>query len=219
MTIEIKIATLGIASTNAYLIGDTETNEAVLIDPVDNAPLLYQTAQDAGWTIKLILATHAHFDHVLASQGLKELTGAPFYIHADCVEWLEKMPQQGRMFGIASFPEAAQPDRLLTSEPETISQGNLHFETLYTPGHAPGHLSFYMREQGIVFSGDALFAGSIGRTDLPGGSYPLLMQSIFTQLLPLGDDVRVLSGHGSPTTIGKERQTNPFLLDYDGTDS
>jgi hydroxyacylglutathione hydrolase len=219
MTIEIKMATLGIASTNAYIIGDTKTKDAVLIDPVDNAPLLYQTALDAGWTIKLILATHAHFDHVLASQGLKDLTGAPFCIHADCVEWLERMPQQGRIFGVNDLPEAAKPDRLLTSEPETLEVGSLKFETLYTPGHAVGHLSFFMPEQRVVFSGDALFAGSIGRTDFPGSDFNTLMQSIFKKLIPLGDDVRVLSGHGNPTTIGKERQTNPFLLDYDGEES
>lgn len=218
MTLEIRMHTLGMASTNAYIIGDTDTNEAVLIDPVDDAPLLHQTAQEAGWTIKLILATHAHFDHVLASKALKELTGAPFYIHADCVPWLERLPQQGKMFGIASFPEAAKPDRLLKSEPETIEIGAIQLQTLYTPGHAPGHISFFMPEQRIVFSGDCLFAGSIGRTDLPGSDYETLMQSIFTKLIPLGDDVRVLAGHNQPTTIGRERKNNPFLIDYDGAD-
>lgn len=218
MTIEIKMLTLGIAQTNSYILGDTETKSAMLIDPVAEAPLLLQTAQESGWTIKLILATHAHFDHVLASKDLKELTGAPFYIHADCVPWLERLPQQGRMFGIEQFPEAATPDRLLTSEPETIELDAIKLETLYTPGHAPGHLSFYMPEHHIVFSGDALFAGSIGRTDLPGGNGQVLLRSIFQKLLPLGDDVRVLSGHGGITTIGRERQINPFLQDYDETD-
>ncbi|MCA9915936.1 MAG: MBL fold metallo-hydrolase, partial [Anaerolineae bacterium] len=169
MTIQIKMLTLGIVSTNAYLIGDTETNEAILIDPVDNAPLLQETAQESSWDIKLILATHAHFDHVLASKELKELTGAPFWIHEDCVPSLEKLPSQGRMFGMAEFPEAAVPDRLLTSQPETIEVGTIKLETLYTPGHAVGHLSFYMPEHKVVFSGDSLFAGNIGRTDLPGG--------------------------------------------------
>ncbi len=110
------------------------------------------------------------------------------------------------------FPEAAEPDRLLTTEPETIELGAIKLETLYTPGHAPGHLAFYMRDQGVVFSGDALFAGSIGRTDLPGSDHDLLMQSIREKLLTLPDETRVLSGHGKPTTIGTERATNPFLI-------
>ncbi len=211
MTIEIKMLTLGLVSTNAYLVGDTETNEAVLIDPVDDAPLLHKAAQDAGWDIKLILATHAHFDHVLASRELKHLTGAPFWIHEECMPMLENLPSQGPLFGMGEFPEAAVPDRLLTSAPETLEIGAIRLETLYTPGHAVGHLSFYMPQQKVVFSGDSLFAGSIGRTDLPGGNLEVLLRSIEEQLLPLGDDVQVLPGHMGLTTIGREKQTNPFL--------
>jgi len=214
VTIEIKMLTLGIAAAHCYIVADGHTNEALVIDPVDNAPLIAKTAQGAGWTIKLILATHAHFDHVLASKELKTITGAPFYIHADCVLMLQTLPQQGALFTGEPFPEAAVPDRLLTTEPETIQLGAIQLETLYTPGHAPGHISFYMREGNLVFSGDCLFAGSIGRTDLPGGDYDLLMRSIFETLLPLGDQTQVLPGHMELTTIGKERATNPFLLEY-----
>jgi len=211
MSIEIKYVTLGIAQTNSYLVADTETHDAILIDPVDEADLLYKTSTDAGWTIKLILATHAHFDHVLASKRLKELTGAPFYIHAEALPMLKNLPQQGLRFIGKEFPSAAEPDRLLTSETETITVGAITLETLFTPGHAPGHLYFYMRDTGIVFSGDALFAGSVGRTDLPGGSFEVLKASIFDKLFTLPDDTQVLSGHGGMTTIGKERKTNPFL--------
>jgi hydroxyacylglutathione hydrolase len=214
MAVEIRILTLGIATTHCYIVADSDTKEALVIDPVDNAPLINKTAQDAGWTIKLILATHAHFDHVLASKELKELTSAPLYIHGDSLPLLQALPQQGLRFVGHPFPEAAQPDRLLTSEPETIELGQIRLETLYTPGHAPGHISFSMREGEIVFSGDCLFAGSIGRTDLPGASYEILMQSIFEKLLPLGDNVRVMPGHMEMTTIGKERATNPFLIEY-----
>lgn len=133
MSIEIKMLTLGMVSTNAYVIGDTETNEALIIDPVDNASMLKEVADDAGWEIKLILATHAHFDHILASKELKELTGAPFWIHEDCVSMLETLPMQGKLFGLGEFPEAAKPDRLLTSESETIELGAIKLETLYTP--------------------------------------------------------------------------------------
>ena len=211
MTINIKYVTLGIAATNAYLVGDEDTHEAILIDPVDQAELLKEMADDAGWTIKLILATHAHFDHVLASKALKELTGAPFYIHTEAAERLKDLPESGVRFTGTRFPEAATPDRLLTTEPETLELGAIQLETLYTPGHAPGHLAFYMRDAGIVFSGDSLFQGTVGRTDLPGGNHALLIQMIREKLLTLPDETTVLPGHGGATTIGQERKTNPFL--------
>lgn len=214
MKLEIKMLTLGLAVTHCYLLADTETGQALVIDPVDQAELIAKTAQDAGWRIELILATHAHFDHVLASGRLKEMTGAPFFIHHEAAAMLAHLPQTGLMFTGQMFPPAAQPDRLLTTESETIRLGSISLETLYTPGHAPGHLSFYLRDAGIVFSGDCLFAGSIGRTDLPAASYERLMQSITEMLLPLGDEVRVLPGHMELTTIGKERKTNPYLLEY-----
>ncbi|KXK20739.1 MAG: beta-lactamase domain protein [Chloroflexi bacterium OLB15] len=211
MTLKIKSYTLGIVATNAYLIGDDVSKQAVLIDPVDEAQLLVDGAQEEGWEIALILATHAHFDHVLASAELKRLTGAPFALHAEAAATLESLPlHYQRYFGILG-PQAAVPDRLLTTEPEIIEVGAIKLETLYTPGHAPGHISFNMPEQKIVFSGDALFAGSIGRTDLPGGNLQQLLNSISTKLLTLTDDTTVLSGHGEPTTIGQERSTNPFL--------
>jgi hydroxyacylglutathione hydrolase len=212
--IEIRALTLGIAATNAYIIGDKAIGEAILIDPVDNAPLLVKTAQDAGFTIKLILATHGHFDHILASRELKAMTGAPFYINKHDEPFLERLPETGLRFTGTRFGEAAVPDRFLTDEGETIKLGAIKLETIFTPGHAPGHIAFYLREYDIVFSGDALFQGSIGRTDLPGSDYETLMQSIFNRLLPLGDEVQVLPGHGGATTIGQERRTNPFLLDY-----
>jgi hydroxyacylglutathione hydrolase len=215
MSVAIKMLTMGIAATNCYIVGDTETREALVIDAVDNAPRIVKTAEDAGWTIKLILATHGHFDHVLASKALKEATGAPFVIHERDLPLLRALPQQGVMFTGKPFPEAAVPDRLLHDEPETISLGAITLETIFTPGHCPGHISFYLRDHGIVFSGDCLFEGSIGRTDLPGGDYQLLMRSIFEKLIPLGDDTRVLPGHGRETTIKQERQYNPFLVDYE----
>jgi glyoxylase-like metal-dependent hydrolase (beta-lactamase superfamily II) len=211
MTIEIKMLTLGLASTNAYIVGDTDTGDALVIDPVDNAEKLQQAATDAGWTIKLILATHAHFDHVLASKPLKEMTDAPFYIHEDCVPMLETLPQQGQLFRMGTFPEGAEPDRLFSNERETVKLGAIELDTLYTPGHAPGHVAFYMPSENIVFSGDTLFYGSIGRTDLPGGDQARLLKSIREELLTLPDETRVLPGHMRETTIRFERQHNPFL--------
>lgn len=219
MTIKIKSLTLSAFSTNAYLVADTETNNAILIDPVDDAPIILKSAEEEGWTIKLMIATHAHLDHVMASQAIKDATQAPFYIHEECVKWLEQIPAQGKMFGLGELPPAAKSDRLLTTESETIELDSIKLQTLYTPGHAPGHLSLYMPDHKILFSGDALFAGSIGRTDLPGGDYDLLMHSIFDKLMVLEDDVQVLPGHMQPTTIGRERLTNPYLLSYDRDDS
>lgn len=216
MQLEVISLTLGMVDTNAYLIGDLNTKRAILIDPVDNADVLLKTAQDKGWEIALVLATHAHFDHVLASKAIQESTGAPFWIHRDCVEWLESLPLQGKRFGLGNFPEAAVPDRLLDNNSEIIEIDDIKLKTLYTPGHAPGHLSFYMEDENILFSGDTLFAGSIGRTDLPGGDFELLMESISKQLMTLPDETTVLAGHMEATTIGQERHNNPFLLSYRG---
>jgi hydroxyacylglutathione hydrolase len=210
MSIEILRLTLGIAATNCYIVGDVETREAVVIDPVDEAPLLLQAAQDTGWTIKLILATHGHYDHVLASHALKAETGAPFYIH----QYTPQIRGLNHPFEQQLFPPIPTPDRLLSNDAETIEVGHIRFETLFTPGHAPDHVCYYLRDDNLLFGGDCLFAGSIGRTDLPYGDHLTLMESIFTRLVPLGDSTRVFPGHMQPTTIGHERRSNPFLLEY-----
>lgn len=214
MTIEIRALTLGLVETNCYIVADGNTNEALVIDPVDNAAIILETAKNEGWTIKLILATHGHFDHILASKELKEATNAPFYIHEADKVWLETLPEQGLRFFNKPFPEAATPDRWLTSERITIELGAIKLETLFTPGHAPGHISYYMPEHQILFAGDALFKDSIGRTDLPYADTETLMHSIKTQLLTLPDEVQVLPGHMDMTTIGRERRMNPFIMDY-----
>ena len=213
MPIKIKSLTLGPFATNAYLVGDTATNQAVLIDPVDDAPAILRAAAEEGWAIKLMIATHAHLDHVLASADVQQQLQIPFLIHEDCEPLLAEIPLQGLYFGLGQLPEAAKPDRLLKDN-EIAELDSIRLLSLYTPGHAPGHLSFYLAEHKILFSGDSLFAGSIGRTDLPGGDHDLLMQSIFERILTLDDDVRVLPGHMGATTIGRERLTNPFILSY-----
>lgn len=215
MPIKIKSLTLGPFATNTYLIADSLTGNAILIDPVDDASAILSAARVEGWTIKLMIATHAHLDHVLASAAIKQELKIPFCIHAECETLLDEIPMQGIFFGLGDLPAAAQPDRLLTSESEIIELDSIRLQSLYTPGHAPGHLSFYLAEHKILFSGDTLFAGSIGRTDLPGGDHALLMQSIIEKLMVLDDDVQVLPGHMGATTIGRERKTNPFLLAYD----
>lgn len=212
MPVKIKSLTLGPFATNAYLVADTLTKSAILIDPVDDAPAILNAAAEEGWTIKLMLATHAHLDHVLASAAIKAALDIPFFIHEECESLLDEIPLQGIFFGLGDLPAAAKPDRLLKSVSESIELDAIQLRSLYTPGHAPGHLSFSMPAQNVVFSGDTLFAGSIGRTDLPGGNHDLLMRSIIDKLMTLSDNVQVLPGHMGPTTIGRERRTNPFLL-------
>ena len=213
MALAIKSLTLGPFATNAYLLADTATKNAILIDPVDSAELILAAAADEGWRIKLMLATHAHLDHVLASADIKRDLGIPFWIHRECAPVLDEVPLQGMYFGLGRLPAPATPDRLLGDD-EVIELDGIRLQSLYTPGHAPGHLSFYLEDEQILFSGDTLFAGSIGRTDLPGGDHALLMRSIIDKLMPLDDAVRLLPGHMGATTIGRERRTNPFLLGY-----
>ena len=214
MPVKILSLTLGTFATNAYLVADAVTQNAILIDPVDYAEVILDAARQQGWSIQLMIATHAHIDHVLASKSIKDALQIPFLIHEECAALLEQIPQQAKMFGLGDVPAPAQPDRLLTIASESIELDAIKLQTLYTPGHAPGHLSLYLPEEKILFSGDALFAGSIGRVDLPGGDYQQLMRSIIENLMVLDDDVQVLPGHMGATTIGRERQTNPFLLSY-----
>ncbi len=213
MAIQILKLTLGPIQTNCYLVGDTASREAVVIDPVDRATLIQQTAQEQGWTIREILATHAHFDHVLASDDLRALTGAPFRLHRLDLPLLQALPQSAQVWLGVSVPPPAEPDGFV-DEGDTITVGAIRLDVLFTPGHSPGHVSYVLAGERAVFAGDVLFRGSIGRTDLPGADHDTLMRSITGKLLPLGDDFTVLPGHMDNTTIGAERTTNPFVLDY-----
>lgn len=223
MTIEIHHLQLGPLGTNSYLIGDRGSGEAILIDPVGDLthdfeevrpPRLVALAAEHHLRITLILATHAHWDHVLSSGSIQAETGAPFYAHRKSDSWLQSQPESGaRMFGTGvRFPVAAPVDRWLSDGPEEIALGKIRLETRYTPGHSADHLSYVLHSERAVFSGDSLFAGGVGRWDLPGGDSEQLLTSIQTQLFTLADDYRVYPGHGEATTIGHERRTNPFLL-------
>jgi glyoxylase-like metal-dependent hydrolase (beta-lactamase superfamily II) len=212
MPIKTHLLCLGALQTNCFIVADTDTREAIIIDPADEAPKILGVVQQGGYTVRAILATHAHFDHVLASKPVKEATGAPFRLHPSDVGQLRNMQQIAAMFGIAA-PEPATHDETL-SEGDVIEAGAIRLETLFTPGHSPGHVSFVLRSEAMVFSGDCLFEGGIGRVDLPGGDYVTLMQSIFGRLVPLGDEVTVCPGHGPLTTIGQERANNPWLVEW-----
>jgi len=213
MAIEILKMTLGPLQTNCYIVGDTKTNDAIVIDPSDRASLIDKTVRDQGWTVREILATHGHFDHILASAELKRLTGAPFRIHRRDLMMVKDMPRRVRDWISIDVPPAAEPDSFV-AEGDTITVSGIALDVLFTPGHSPGHVSYVLRSESIVFGGDCLFCGSIGRTDLPGANYATLMQSIVTRLLPLGDDFVVAPGHMRNTTIGYERTHNPYLIEY-----
>jgi glyoxylase-like metal-dependent hydrolase (beta-lactamase superfamily II) len=215
MTFEIYTLTLGIANTNCYLIGDTVTGDCVMIDPVEEPETLLKAIAEHGWTLKLVLATHGHFDHILASKGVIDATGVPFYIHHADLPLVERLSETGLRFVGHRWPDAAKPTRLLTDESEVIEVGNIKLHTLFTPGHAPGHIAYYWAEQHLVFSGDSLFKGTVGRTDIPGANHDILMRSIFDKLLTLPNDTQILPGHGSSTSIGFERKTNPYIVGYE----
>ena len=155
-----------------------------------------------------LLNTHAHWDHYWDNAEIQRLTGAKFGIHAESAPLL-KLPQ-ARMCGLDADIPVSTPDFFLTENVPVIV-GDLKFEVLHCPGHCPGSVALFERKERVVFTGDVLFAGTIGRTDLPGGDFDQLVDSIRRQLLPLGDDVQVYAGHGPVTTIGRERRANPFL--------
>jgi hydroxyacylglutathione hydrolase len=194
---------------NCYVIGDEDSGIGALIDPGDEAPRIALTVERMGLSISQIIVTHAHIDHVGAIAPLTDEFLCPVLMHEEAEAMLQTMPQQAMMMGMR-FGKVPKVDRHIADD-EMLEVGNLRLRSLYTPGHAPGHLAFYAEEQEIVLSGDALFAGSVGRTDLPGGSMEVLLRSISERLLTLPDATRVLSGHGPETTIGRERMTNPFL--------
>lgn len=213
MTIKINMLTLGIASTNCYIVGDQDSREGVIIDAPDNPERILAVVEREGWTVRELLATHAHFDHVLAMGDLKRATHAPFRLHRDDLDWLHSLPLTVQRMTGREVPAPPEPD-IFVQEGDTITVGAIKLEVLFTPGHAPGHVSYVMRNEQVVFSGDCLFYDSIGRTDLPGCDHPTLMRSIIEKLFPLGDDFQVAPGHMQMTTIGRERLNNPFVLDW-----
>lgn len=188
---------------NCYVIKDGA--EALVIDPGE-APSELLAALE-GFTVKTLVNTHSHIDHVGGNAAVIEATGAELICHRDAAPMLAHVAEQGKMFGI-QVQASPKPDRFI-DEGDTVSVGSVTLDVVYVPGHAPGHIALI--GDGFVIGGDVLFNGSIGRTDLPGGDFDVLMTSIKEKFLPLPDDTVVLSGHGPETTIGMEKQINPFV--------
>ena len=211
MPLQIDQLTLGMVQTHCYVVGDPSSGDAVIIDPAAHAPTILETVRVNGWRVREIWITHAHFDHVLALGDVKAATNAPIRMNSADLEMLNTLPQRAQQFLGQWVPMPPHPE-LGCNAGDKLQLGSVTFEVRYTPGHTPGHVSFVNHADRVVFSGDCLFAGSIGRTDLPGADYRTLIQSIRGQLLTLPDDYRVAAGHMQYTTIGHERATNPFLL-------
>ena len=205
----IRSAPLGSFATNCFVIGCAQTGSGAIVDcSAEPDRIRAMIAHEPSVTIHKLLQTHAHIDHVVALSALKAETDAPIYLHRDEMPIYQSAPLQGRMFGIP-VPDLPAPD-IFVKDGDTVTVGELTAKVLLTPGHTPGSICFYFEAQKVIFSGDVLFAGSIGRTDLPGGDYATILQSL-ARLVTLPDDVLVLSGHGPSTTIGQEKRSNPFL--------
>ncbi len=194
---------------NGFVVGCERTREGILIDPGDEADELVAAARAHTLRVTHILLTHAHVDHVTGVGSAKEAFQAPVYLHRDDLPLYERTVQQAQMFGFEVDPPPPV-DAFYDREP--LRFGDYEVRVHHTPGHCPGGVCLQIGDH--LFVGDTLFAGSIGRTDLPGGSYDVLMRSITEVLFPLGDDAIVHPGHGPDTTIGRERTSNPFVLEY-----
>jgi len=202
--------TLGPVFTNAYLVADNETGETAVIDPAWDGRLILAEAQKRNWCIGHLWYTHAHFDHIGGAAEITEALNPPpsVALHsADHMLWW--MQGGAAFFGFCIDPGPKPAVRL--EHGQTLRLGNVTFEVRHTPGHTPGHCVFYCAQAGVLFSGDLIFQGSVGRTDLPGGDWDALVRSIREQVYTLPDETRLLSGHGPETRVGEERRHNPFM--------
>ncbi len=206
----VRFLTVGAFAENSYVVGCPASGRAVLIDPGGEVPALLEVARELGLEIDAIWLTHAHLDHVLGLREAAAATGAPIWLHPEDRMLYDAAPQQGEAFGFPVEPLPEVDESFASGQ--RLQLGEHTVEVLFVPGHSPGHVAFWFPEAQTVVAGDVLFAGSIGRTDLPGGSYETLMRSIRQVIVPLGDDVRIFPGHGPPTEVGIERTSNPFLL-------
>lgn len=203
----IKTLAVGPIMANCFILGCEETLEAAVIDPGDEADRILQALAESNLTTKLIINTHGHFDHVGANKRLNEVTGAPILIHPLDAPLLNQLANSAAAWGMTAENSPA-PDRELQDGDE-VTFGKVLLKVIHTPGHTPGGISLYTDSE--VFVGDTLFAGSIGRTDFPGGSFETLQASIQQKLFALRDDLKVYPGHNQTTTIGVEKRTNPFV--------
>ena len=199
---------VGPIQTSIYVVACPVKKEAVIIDAGGETSTLLKAIEENGWELKAIWQTHAHIDHVAGLNEAKAKTGAPILLHRAEEPVYQSAVQQGLFFGIPTDP--LPPVDQYVEDGEVVNVGDLQAQVLFLPGHSPGHVAFYFAEQGLFFGGDVLFAGSVGRVDLPGSS-PAQMRQSLARVKTLPEDTKVLPGHGPATTIGQEKQFNPFL--------
>jgi glyoxylase-like metal-dependent hydrolase (beta-lactamase superfamily II) len=204
----VKGIVVGVFQENCWVIGNRRTGEAICIDPGDQPDEILAMARDMGVKIKVIANSHAHLDHILGVRGIQEATGARFYMHAGEAPIAATSAETTLKLTGQVVEPPPQPD-FAPEDGDIVEVEGVRLSVIHTPGHTPGSLSYYT--EGLLFSGDTLFAGSIGRTDLPGGNYEQEMASIIDKLLVLPDDTVVLPGHMMETRIGAEKEMNPFV--------
>ncbi len=213
MSLFIETFAVGPIQANCTLLGDSEAGELIVIDPGADAPMIIQRIEASGLTATMILHTHGHFDHAGGTADLKDRLkpGIPIGLHRDELEIYDALPKQGAMFGMGA--QSPPEPTLWLEHGQCLRVGKFEIKIRHTPGHSPGSVCLIVSKCNplVAVVGDVLFAGSIGRTDLWGGSFEILEQSIREQLYTLPDDSRVICGHGPDTTIGREKITNPFV--------
>lgn len=205
----MQVGPLGV---NCYIVGDEDSREVVVIDPGGHARQISETLENLRVKVRGIILTHAHFDHVMGVEALKRATGAPLFVGENEKPLFETVERQGQAFGIA-VPPLPDPEHWL-KEGDVVEAGKVKLHVLNIPGHSPGSIALYDAENGLVFVGDVLMRGTIGRTDFPGCSLEVLLRSIRGKLYTLPDGTKVYSGHGPMTTIGEEKLLNPFTKNY-----
>lgn len=200
---------VGPLACNCTILGDEEAREAIVIDPGDEVGRIHRRLSELGLKLEQILVTHAHIDHVGGALKLKRLTGAPILLNESDLPLLKMMEAQAAWLGMPT-PETAPPDENL-KDGQVVGLESYPAQVLHTPGHTQGSVCLHFVPLKLVIAGDTLFAGSIGRTDLPGGDFGQIIDSIHSRLLALPDETKVLPGHGPATSVGEERRSNPFL--------
>lgn len=204
-----EVLPVGPLACNCSIFGDETTREAIVVDPGDDIDDIVAILARHCLTVKAIVITHAHIDHIGGAAKLKKLTGAPVHVNAADQMWIDRLETQAQWLGMET-PERTTIDTE-AKEGDSLTLGNAAFHVLHTPGHTQGSISLWIPAENKLVAGDTLFRDSIGRTDLPGGDYDQILRSIHTKLLELPEDATVICGHGPNTTIGREKERNPFL--------